>query len=214
MQNFLAEEIRNDYLITSEMKKLWSVQLDLLKKFDEVCKKHKLKYFAIGGTLLGAVRHSGYIPWDDDIDLGMMRNDYDRLIEVAETEFNHPYFLQSAYSDIDYANLHIKLRNSDTLCATKYDFEFKYNKGVFIDIFPLDRIPDLENDRISFVAETKKYQRILNVGIRKFYRIGEEIISETEKNEIMDYLKKYLLRKFMLSLKQRVQNSKIQRLKM
>ena len=111
-------------------------------------------------------------------------------------------------------NLHIKLRNSDTLCATKYDFEFKYNKGVFIDIFPLDRIPDLENDRISFVAETKKYQRILNVGIRKFYRIGEEIISETEKNEIMDYLKKYLLRKFMLSLKQRVQNSKIQRLKM
>ncbi len=70
---FLDEEVRCDYTITHEMKKIWAVELDLLEKLLNVCKKHGIKIFASGGTLLGAIRHKGMIPWDDDIDMMMFR---------------------------------------------------------------------------------------------------------------------------------------------
>lgn len=75
----LEPETRNNYYISVEMKKVWAVEMQLLKKLLEVCEKHHLKIWAEGGTLLGAVRHQGYIPWDDDIDMAMLRDDYDRL---------------------------------------------------------------------------------------------------------------------------------------
>lgn len=188
--DFLKEETRCDFFVDEKRKKLWAMQIDLLSVFDEVCKKCNLKYFVIAGSLLGAIRHKGYIPWDDDIDLAMERSDYDRLMEIAEDKFKHPYFLQSAYSDIDYASGHVKLRNSNTVCATRYDFGFEYNKGVFIDIFPLDNLPDDENEKAMLYEEVKKYRRILDVGMRKFYYIGEEMIFEEEKASIKEYLNK------------------------
>lgn len=188
--DFFAQEERCGHIVTSKVKQLWSIQLDLLKAFDDVCKKNNLKYFSIAGTLLGAIRHKGYIPWDDDIDLGMERNDYDKFVKIAKNEFKDPYFLQSAYDDIDYAGAHVKLRNSQTLCATKYDFGFEYNKGVFIDIFPIDNLPDNQEDKDALYTEVNKYKRILDIGIRKFYYIGDEIISEEEKQSVKDYLEK------------------------
>ena len=75
----MLKELDNDTL-----KKLQEVELEILEEFDRICKKHNLTYFAVGGTLIGVIRHEGFIPWDDDIDLGMPRKDYDKFIEICE----------------------------------------------------------------------------------------------------------------------------------
>ena len=174
---FFEEEIRNDYKISSEMKKVWAVELDLLVELDRVCKKYDIKYWLEGGTLLGAIRHNGFIPWDDDIDVGMLRPDYDKLINIALTtnEFKHPYFLQCAYNDDGYARGHAQLRNSETtaILNMEKDSDIKFNQGIFIDIFVFDTIPDDENERITQLKFLKKAGRSLF----RFYNpcfIGQE----------------------------------------
>ena len=95
----LNEEVMDGHTVTADMKKLWAVEMDLAKKLLEVCKKYNLKIWAEGGTLLGAVRHKGFIPWDDDLDFVMMRDDFEKLIEIGPKEFNEPYFLQTIYNN-------------------------------------------------------------------------------------------------------------------
>ncbi len=144
-ESFFAEEIRNEYLISSEMKKVWAVELDLLCELDRVCNKYNLRYFLDGGSLLGAVRHRGFIPWDDDIDVVMLREDYDRLLEVAKSEFQHPIFLQSTFSESKYITGHCQLRNNNTSAILTKQYTYaRCNMGIFIDIFVLDGIVDDE----------------------------------------------------------------------
>jgi len=144
---FLEEEKRCGYLVSSKMKQVWAVELDLLNEFQRVANKYGIKYIANGGTMLGAVRHGGFIPWDDDIDLMMMREEYDKLCKVAEKEFRFPYFFQTEYTDPGSMRCHAQLRNSETtaILTTEYDGHFRFNQGIFIDIFPLDAVPDDEN---------------------------------------------------------------------
>ena len=135
---FLTEEIRNDFFVSIERKKLWTVLLDLLIELDEVCTRNNLRYFILGGTLLGAVRHKGFIPWDDDIDVCMPREEYEKLLKL-QNEFKHPYFLQTPYTDPNFFWSSTKLRNSNT---TQIVDMFKYqgfNQGICITIFPLDK---------------------------------------------------------------------------
>lgn len=180
-ESFFQEEEKCGFIITKERKKLWAIELDLLRKVDSICKEYGIKYYAMGGTLLGTVRHEGFIPWDDDIDIAMFRADYDSFCEIARNEMLEPYFLQSAYDEKDYAISHVKIRNSNTVGATKYDFEFDYNKGVFIDIFPIDNVPEDEDLRLELKEGVKKYRRLFDVGLRKFWYVEKEIISEDEK---------------------------------
>ena len=138
---FLLQEIREGYTVSSEMKKVWAGELDLFQELFRVCKKHNLRIWADSGTLLGAVRHKGFIPWDDDIDLLMPREDYDKLLSVASKEFEHPYFLQTMHNDPYYTNRHAQLRNDNTMARGAKQTRYKYNSGIFIDIFPLDYMP-------------------------------------------------------------------------
>ena len=82
-RDFFREEERCGYLITEKMKRVWAVQLAMVDEVERICRKYGLRYFADSGTLIGAVRDRGYIPWDDDIDLAMLREDYDRFVKVA-----------------------------------------------------------------------------------------------------------------------------------
>ncbi|MBR3606318.1 MAG: LicD family protein [Lachnospiraceae bacterium] len=135
---FLNEEIRCDFTISSRQKKIWAVLIDLLIKFDEVCKKNGLKYFLMYGSLLGAVRHKGFIPWDDDLDVGMLREDYEKLFKIGEKEFNFPYFFQTPYTDKGTYYSMAKLRNSNTCCVHDSFRYAEFNQGLTLDIFPFD----------------------------------------------------------------------------
>lgn len=153
-KDFFKAEERCGFTVTEEMKSLWAVELDLFEKLKAVCEKYNITYHASGGTLLGTIRHKGYIPWDDDIDITMLREDYNKLLEVADKEFSAPYFFQTAYNDVGYNNGHAQLRNSNTTAILKSsNCKLKYNQGIFIDIFPLDNIPD---DVAEFARQKEK----------------------------------------------------------
>ena len=92
----IEEEIREGYTISSKMKEIWAIQMKMAGFLFKVCDKYGLRVWAEGGTLLGAIREKGFIPWDDDMDFMMLREDYDKLIEVADKEFTSPYHLQSS----------------------------------------------------------------------------------------------------------------------
>jgi len=147
-----------------------------LAEFDRVCKKHDIQYFASGGTYLGAIRHKGFIPWDDDIDLMMTRENYKKLLAVAD-EFQHPYFLQNKYSDPCCRAMCSKLRNSDTTAYEQEEIgtKMKYNKGVFIDIFPLDCVPDDE-------AEKKQYLQDVWEAKQQLFSLGKKLGIYTADN--------------------------------
>ena len=152
---YLEEEIRCDYRVTSDTKKQWAVCLDLLAEFDRVCTENNIQYFAGYGTLIGAMRHGGFIPWDDDIDLVMPRIEYEKLRKIAPTEFRQPYFFQTEETDIGFSRPFARLRNSNTTAIQKIEDygSVIYNQGIFIDVFPLDNFPDDEDEQNRFKAE-------------------------------------------------------------
>ncbi len=160
---FLKQENREGYIVTEEMKKVWAVELDLLSEAMRVMNKYGIKYYAIGGTLLGAVRHNGYIPWDDDIDIAIPRIDYEKFRKIAKKEFSHPYFFQDEFNDPGLLCGHAKLRNSDTTMVFS-DFlnnsekagKLSINLGIFIDFFPVDNIPDDQTQRRVWISKIKK----------------------------------------------------------
>lgn len=138
------------------------IEFDLLKKFDEVCKQRDLRYCAIYGTLLGAVRHSGFIPWDDDIDVAMPREDYDKLGKGADEFFNPPYFLQTPENDSEcFYNGYYKLRNSNTTGLEPINLGHNCNQGIWIDIFPIDNCYENPLRRSIQVKKITFCQRLL-----------------------------------------------------
>lgn len=174
-EGFLNEELRCGYTVSAEMKKLWAVELDLLAEFDRVCGENHLTYFADGGTLLGAVRHGGFIPWDDDIDLLMPRKDYDKLKQIAVNEFKEPYFFQSMESDTGLMSGGCRLRNSETTITNTSEWIKPFrHKGVFIDIFSLDHAPDQDRRLRTMKRVLKAYWRILRFAAYRDYYFEKE----------------------------------------
>lgn len=138
------------------LRKIWDVELTLLEKFKYICEKYNLNYFASSGTLLGAVRHKGFIPWDDDIDLFLPWPDYKRFMELAPSECHYPFFFQSFLTEKDGEASASRLRRSDTTGYTLWEKENvgpDYDRGIFIDIFPLFKVPDSEREK-SIQKET------------------------------------------------------------
>ncbi len=123
------------------LSRLWQVETEILGRFIEVCKAHGITYFAVFGTAIGAERHGGFIPWDDDLDIGMMRSEYERFLQVVD-EMGPQYELVSPLTDPDYACSVIHIQKKGTLFLSEDDVNCKTKKGINMDIFVYDSVSD------------------------------------------------------------------------
>ena len=180
------DEMRNGFLVTSQRKKLWNAQIGLINEFARICRKHNLRWFAEGGTLLGAARHGGFIPWDDDVDIDMLRPDYEKFQTIAAQEVKPPYFLDiwwnyrlesegasldDAEGDFQFITLaqekirgsnwitqwpSIRLRDSRTTMLEFSDRNF-INQGIWLDIFPLDFVPPFAEKKHELLFDVERF---------------------------------------------------------
>ena len=125
-----------------QIQKLKQRELELFRLFIQVCEKLDLRYYVVGGTLLGAVRHKGFIPWDDDIDVGLPRADYDRFVQQAQALLPDWCFLQNYHTDPAYPYLFSKLRDSRTTFIETALKDYPINHGLYIDVFPIEYVPE------------------------------------------------------------------------
>lgn len=149
-EEFFKSETRMDFEVTSMMKRAWAAQMEVLEVIDKICREYNLRYFADWGTLLGAIRHKGFIPWDDDIDICLMRQDYMRLIQVFRANPPKGFAVAGMYGVTERLQkaaevMHVRVIADETL----WDFNeymrrfhgFPYQR-VGIDIFPLDVVSE------------------------------------------------------------------------
>lgn len=135
------EMIENDWLV--QVRELQAIGLDILKELSRICQKNNIDFYMAEGSLLGAVRHNGFIPWDDDVDVAMLREDYDRFIAIASCELSDNYVLQH-HSTMDNYWLpfaKIRLKTDSTKYRQAHVAHLTEYNGPFIDIFPLDTLP-------------------------------------------------------------------------
>ena len=172
-----------------DLRSLQLVQLDILSEFDSLCKKLGLRYSLAYGTLLGAVRHGGFIPWDDDVDVCMLRQDYDRLIKQAEDYLPRNYHLQSAYADSNYPLDFAKLLLTDYNLSVVETKNLDITHGVFIDIFPIDAC---HNNRL---VDWFDRLRVGAARILCFAAIDEQFKSTFPRKQIRELASLYINRK-------------------
>lgn len=125
-----------------ELRQVQKVQLEMIREVDRICKKCGIRYTMVGGTMLGAIRHRGYIPWDDDADIGFLREEYEKFRAACETELNQEKFYFQDYRNTPgYRWGYGKLRRKNSLFIRLNQEEAPYEQGIFIDIMPFDYVP-------------------------------------------------------------------------
>jgi lipopolysaccharide cholinephosphotransferase len=142
-------------MIKNDLRSVQLVQLAMLKEVDIVCKKYGLTYWLNYGTLLGAVRHGGFIPWDDDLDVGMLSGDYRKFLEIAEKELPPDLFLQTKKTNPEIPHFYANLLNNNSLfVGHRMDMRMASHKGIYMDIFEYAPCPGLSKSVIRFFYKT------------------------------------------------------------
>lgn len=141
------------------LRKVQLTQLEIAKEIKRVCEENGIPYFLCDGTLLGAVRHGGFIPWDDDMDMGMLRSDYEKFCRIAPEKLGRDYCLQTWYTDPNYALPFAKVRKCNTLYLEGKSSRLQEN-GFFVDIFPFDFVPENPEKRAALANAQLQIYRV------------------------------------------------------
>jgi len=191
LDRILKQDVSVQGLKELEHSEIQQIQIKIAEYLKETCKKHNLRYYMTGGTLLGAVRHKGYIPWDDDIDMTMPMPDYLRLIDILKEDEHYEVLSIYNYPDI-YFNFFMRLIDKSTLMKT-WEYPFLMTTGVSIDVFPLIGLPENKKDVQAF------FNRIRNLNTRyvssfiSFSEEDEEVKQYREKlrKEVIQMMEQY-----------------------
>jgi lipopolysaccharide cholinephosphotransferase len=166
-----------------ELKKISLIQLEIMDEVHRLCVENNIRYYMIGGTLLGAVRHLGFIPWDLDIDIAMPRADYTRFKEVCKTQLNENFRHLDWESHKNFIRPHALVERKNTRIHIKYDHVNPklFDLGVYLDIFPLDNAPDDENKRKEQAEKLKKLRKFkdLRIPYCYSYNAGKRLVHRT-----------------------------------
>lgn len=165
--------------------------LIIANEIKRICEKHNIKYSLDGGTLLGAVRHKGFIPWDDDMDFGMLKEDYIKFLKICESELDEKFSLLNWDTDPDFPFYYSKIVLNNTHIVESFSSEHTKYDGIFVDIFPYEKLPVDLNKRKQLKRKAWIYKRIL--WVKKGY--GKCIRNEGTKQKL-----KYDISKITFSL--------------
>ena len=149
------------YYSANELKKIQSIELESLDVLSAVCEKLGIDYFLYGGSLLGAVKYKGFVPWDDDLDIALMRNDYEKLLREGPQLLPDGYELQEPRINIRTPYPYIKLRKTNTTMVEYIYRNIKINHGVYFDIYPIDNLPDDDVELARNHSQLAKIVRVL-----------------------------------------------------
>lgn len=180
------------------LRKVQLTQLEIAKEIKRVCEENDIRYFLADGSFLGAVRHSGFIPWDDDMDMGMLRSDYEKFCRIAPAKLKPEYCLQTWYTDPNYSLPFGKVMKRNTVyLESKKSRRLKEN-GFYVDIFPFDYVPEDPVDRESLA------KKLLTIYRMKLMKSGYKPWMDNDK---INWVKRigylyYQLRAFFVSQKE------------
>lgn len=181
-KSYFEDEVRDGFYVPAMMKRAWAAQMEVLEDIDKVCRKHNIQYWADWGTLIGVIRHGGFIPWDDDVDIGMLRKDYDKFNKVAMDELPKGYGLLNLeqFHSGKYDNYLTRVCNSREFRTDK-EFLTKFHGFPYIagmDVFPLDFVPPTEKEEEMLIEQIKTLGAVAGM------------VSEDKQEEAEEYLDK------------------------
>lgn len=147
-------------MINSQLRDVQLIELEMLIEVARVCDENGIEYFLDSGTALGAIRHKGFIPWDDDIDIGMTRENYDKFLKIAPEKLGEDYFMQSRYTDKNCPYIFAKVRKNKTVFMEWNKRNINMHHGIYIDIFPYDNVPNDETRRKNYFKKCRLLYRL------------------------------------------------------
>lgn len=179
------------------LRKLQLTELEILEVIDRICKKYDIKYSLYAGTLLGAVRHKGFIPWDDDLDICMSRDQYNRFLKVWIQDSPKGFLLQNKDNTPTFTQSFSKIRKDDTTFFQDGEIAGNYHMGIFVDVFPIDRMPNGKLKRYAFVWRCMKYQLFCREFVPtqngRFAKVASDIILKTTTQKFRSKKRQRLL---------------------
>lgn len=159
------------------LRRLQLTQLEILSLVDKICRENGIPYSLYAGTLLGAVRHKGFIPWDDDLDICMSRENYERFVQLWPGVAHEGYIMQNKENTPAFTQSFTKIRKDHTTFLQDESEAGAYHTGIFIDIFPIDRIPNQKLARAKFVWDCMRYQLYTREFPPEQYGTGKRIVA-------------------------------------
>ena len=158
---------------SGKLKALREIEKGMLREIDRICRTHDIKYFICYGTMLGAVRHGGFIPWDDDIDVAMLRSEFEKFRQIAPKELNNLYSYESHTNKNGYHYFFDRISAKNTYFASKYSDGYEMHKGISVDVFVVDNVPANPKSAYSFWKGLMRRRMLMNVRWKNEARKGK-----------------------------------------